>query len=352
MTKIMLDVRSFTFTGLFVLGIFYSLYFARGFFFPVILAALLSFLLAPIVHSLHALRVPRPLAAALVVASVLALLAVAIYVLWGPATRWIAETPERLARIERELTMVLRPMESVSEAAQRVEAITQGDGEGELRPTPVRVQGTSVVQVLLGQTKGVVAGALFMFVLLYFLLASGDLFLRKLVRTMRTFSDRKRAVRASREIQRDISTYLLTYAVINSVLGLAIGVAMRLLGVPNPLLWGVMAGLLNFIPYLGAAIGMIVVTLVALPVYESLGGVLIVPFAYLVLTALEGNIITPTIMGRRLTLNPVVVFLGVTFWFWLWGIPGAILATPLLVTFKVICDHYEPLEPVGEFLGR
>lgn len=350
--KIMLDVRSFTFTGLFVLGVFYSLYFARGFFFPIILGAILSLLLAPLVKGLVNAGIPRGLGAGLVVLGIVALFASAAYTLWGPATRWMAETPARMARIEAELQALLQPMESVSEAAERMEDLTAGSGEPQEPLREVRMERGSFTAFLLGQTRGVLTAALFTTVLVYFLLASGDLFLRKLVRVMPTLADKKRAVRITRDVQRDVSTYLFTYALINTGLGIAIGVAMRLLGVPNPLLWGVMAGLLNFIPYLGAAIGMTVVTLVALPAYPSLGAVLVVPLTYLGLTALEGNLITPLIMGRRLTLNPVVIFLGVTFWYWLWGIPGALLATPLLVTLKVVCDHYEPWSPVGEFLGR
>lgn len=350
--KIMLDVRSLTFTGLFVLGVFYSLYFARGFFFPIILAALLSLLLTPLMKGLVAARIPRGLGAGLVVFGVVALIASAAYTLWGPATRWMAETPARIARIEAEMQSLLQPMETVSEAAERVEDLTSGDGDTAGPPREVRVERGSFTSFLLGQTRGVLTAALFTAVLVYFLLASGDLFLRKLVRVLPTMKDKKRAVRITRDIQRDISTYLFTYALINTGLGIAIGVAMKILGVPNPLLWGVMAGLLNFIPYLGAAIGMTVVTLVALPAFPSLGAALVVPLTYLVLTAMEGNLLTPLILGRRLTLNPVAIFLGVTFWYWLWGIPGALLATPILVTLKVVCDHYEPWSPVGEFLAR
>ena len=146
--------------------------------------------------------------------------------------------------------------------------------------------------------------------------------------------------------------YLLTISVINTGLGITIGLAIFLLKIPNPALWGTMAGLLNFIHLLGATIGITTVGLVAFSTFENLGHIILVPAAYFVIHAFESNFITPIVLGHRLTLNPVIVFFGLIFWAWIWGIPGALIAVPMMAIFKIICDHIEPLAPIGEFLGK
>ena len=191
-----------------------------------------------------------------------------------------------------------------------------------------------------------------MIVLLYFLLASGDLFLRKLVRVLPRLSDKKRAIEIARQTEGHISTYLSTVTLINIALGLIVGVAMHLVGMPNAILWGVMAGLLNFIPYLGALATAGILAIVSVLTFDSLGRALVAPLLYLAINTVEGYLVTPMLLGRRLTLNPVVIFLGIILWGWLWGIPGALLAVPILATFKIFCDQIEPLAPIGEFLGR
>jgi len=159
-------------------------------------------------------------------------------------------------------------------------------------------------------------------------------------------------VEISRQIEHDISRYLLTVTLINAVFGSAVGLSMYFIGLPNALLWGVMAGLLHFIPFLGAIVGISVVTLVALVTMDQITSILLVPSAYLGLNLLEEYLFFPFLIGRRLLLNPVVIFIWLIFWGWLWGIPGALMAVPLLAIFKIVCDHIEPLAAVAEFLGR
>jgi predicted PurR-regulated permease PerM len=188
-------------------------------------------------------------------------------------------------------------------------------------------------------------------ILLYFLLASGDLFLRKLIGVLPKLADKKRAVQIARDIEENISIYLFTVTTINAALGIAAGLAMAWLGMPNPALWGVLAGVSNFIPYVGAIGVAGVLGLVALTAFGSASAALVPPLVFLTITSIEGYLVTPWILGRRLTLNPVVVFVSLMFWGWLWGLPGGLLAAPILATFKIFCDHIEPLAPVGEFLG-
>jgi predicted PurR-regulated permease PerM len=265
-----------------------------------------------------------------------------------PASQWVRSMPQDLTQLESRLRELLEPMHQVEAAAERVERITRSDGAAEQE---VRLDDGSLRERVLSSMKGLVGGGALMFVLLYFLLASGDLFTRKLIRVMPTFGDKRVALTVARQIQVEISRHLLTITIINAVLGVAVAMSMRVLGMPNPVLWGVMATLLNYVPYLGALTGVAVLCLAALGQFDELGRALLVPSVYLALTALEGSFVTPTVLGQRLRLNPVAIFVGLLFWGWLWGVPGAMLAVPILVAFKIVCDHYEPLAPVAEFLG-
>lgn len=337
-------------TALLILGLLFSLKAAASFFLPVVLAFLLSFVLAPVVRGMARLRLPLGLGAALVVLGLLGTLGAGLYWLSNPAADWIENAPRNLRRVERKLGLIKKQVETVSRATQEVEKITQMDDGGGVQEVAVRQP--SLADTLVGGARDLVVGAVVMFILLYFLLASGDLFLRKLVRVLPRLTDRKKAVTIARKMESRISTYLFTISLINLGLGAAEAAAMWALGLPNPLLWGAMATLLNFIPYLGAMVGTAVVALVSLVTFDELGTALAPPLVYLAVTAFEGYVVTPTILGRRLTLNPVVVFVALIFWGWMWGIAGALLAVPMLATFKIFCDQIEPLTPLGEFLGR
>jgi predicted PurR-regulated permease PerM len=202
------------------------------------------------------------------------------------------------------------------------------------------------------QTQSFLTSLVVVIALVYFLLASGDLFLRKLVKVLPNFTEKKRAVEIFRRVEDDISHYLLTATLINAGLGTVTALALYLLGMPNVMLGGVMVALLNFIPYLGAVVNFIILAVVAILTFDDLSHALLVPSVFLILTTLEGQFITPTILGRSLTLSPVVIFIGLIFWMWMWGIAGAILAVPILAVIEIFCDSFEFLAPIGEFLGR
>lgn len=345
-----LDVRSAALTGLLVLAVFYTLYFAQAFLLPVVLAVLLKFLLTPLVEGLKRLRVPEWAGAGLVVLALLGCLAGSLYLLLDPALDWLDRAPASLERVADKLEGLRGPVEQVNRATEEVERLTTRSGEPGTRT--VQVESQSLSGTLLGHAQAIVAGIAVMLALLYFLLASGDLFLRKLIRVLPTFDDKKRAVDIARALQSDVSVYLSTITLINIGLGVAVGAAMHLLGMPNPMLWGMMATVLNFIPYLGAVVGIAVMAIVALLTFDTPAQVVLPPLAYFVVTSAEGYFVTPAILGRRLTLNPVMILLGLIFWGWLWGIAGAVLAVPMLASFKIFCDHIKPLSTIGEFLGR
>lgn len=342
-------VRSLALTGLFVLAAFYTLYFARAFFLPIILALMLSFLLSPVVRALKKLHIPHGLGAALVVFGLLGSLGLGVYELAGPAYEWAEQAPRQFRRLERKLAEFKKPVQTMSKATQQMEKITQvGAGQ---EPRRVEVQTETLGERIFSQTTELVAGGSIMFILLFFLLASGDLFLRKLIRVLPSLSDKKRAVEIARQIEQDVSTYLVTITVINIALGLAVWGLMAWIGVPNPLLWGALALVTNYIPYVGALLMIAVLAMVGFLTFNDTAHALMAPGAFVGLNLLESYLVTPMVLGHRLTLNPVVVFLGLTFWGWLWGITGALLAVPIMVVLKIICDHSEPLRSIGEFLG-
>jgi predicted PurR-regulated permease PerM len=346
-----IGVRSLALSGLFLLASFYTLYFGRSFFMPLVLATLFSLLLSPVVRTMKRVaRVPEPLGAGVVMLALLGALGLGIYELSGPAYDWMAAAPQTLRKVEAKLRELKRPVATIGKATEQVEKFAQV-GAGQAKPQQVTVQAPSWGERLIGQATDVVAGIFIMLVMLFFLLASGDLFLRKLIRVLPRLEDRKRAVEIARQVEEEVGRYLGTVTMMNAGIGTAVWISMALVGMPNPLLWGVMVFVSNFVPYLGSILCYIVIAVVGFLTFDTLGRCLLPLGIYLLLNFAEAYVVTPLVLGRRLTLNPVVLFLSLTFWGFLWGIPGAVLAVPIMVVFKIFCDHIEPLAPIGEFLG-
>lgn len=153
------------------------------------------------------------------------------------------------------------------------------------------------------------------------------------------------------DIEKRVSRYLLTITVINAGLGVVVFAYLTVLGMPNAYVWGIAAFLLNFLPYVGGFVGAMLVGAFAIVTFDNVGYALLAPVGYMIATGVEGQLITPMVVGRRLAMNTVAVFLTVVFWGWLWGIPGALVAVPFLVVFKVVCENFEPLKTVGMFLS-
>lgn len=345
-----LQIRSIALTGIFLLLVLFTFKLAATFFIPVVLALLLNFLFASTIRTLQRFWVPPPLGAVLVVGFLVAAVGLGIYRLALPARDWMGKLPEAARQIEGKLKDVKQSVREVTKAGQEVDRLTKLD-TGE-KTQKVEVRKPSLGESLLEPTQDFLVSSGIVLVLLFFLLASGDLFLRKLVTVLPRFEDKKAAVAISHQIEDDISTYLFAITLVNAVFGLAVATAMFFLGMPNPLLWGVMAGLLHFIPFFGAVIGISVVTLVAAVTLDGIGTILLVPGVYLSLNILEEYIVLPLVVGRRLMLNPVVVFVWLVFWTWLWSVPGALMAVPLLAIVKIICDHFEPLAALAEFIEK
>ncbi len=344
------DVRSIALTGLFLLAIFYTIYFLRSLLLPIVLALLLSYLLRPIVRALAKVKIPPWLGAALLLLSLVGAIGFAVSRLAIPAAGWLEKAPYSLQEFQQRLQPMKKPMEKVAQASGAIENLTAANNPPTKTPT-VEVKQHPVADKLMVQTPEFLISALTMLILLYFLLAYDGVFLGKLIKLMPTLRDKKRAVSIANEIEGQVSRYLFTATVINCCLGIAVGTTVGLLGLRNPLMWGALVAVLNFVPYLGALTGIICMTLGAVLSFNNFSYALIFPASYLVLAILEGNFITPMVMGRSLTLNPVIVLLSLVFWGWMWGIVGVILAVPILAAFKIFCAHIEPMEPLAEFLS-
>jgi predicted PurR-regulated permease PerM len=343
------EIRSIAVTGLLLLAVFYTLYFARAFLLPITIAVLLDFLLSPIIRALKRLHVPEPVGAALVLLVLLGAVGAGGYTLAEPAREWMAKAPESLAKVQSRLRDLRRPVEQVTRTAEQVEAATEVSKRG---PDEVVLRGPRLSERLFGTTQSLLTGAMETIILLYFLLAAGDMFLQKLIKVLPLLKDKKKAVAIARETEASISTYLFTVALVNIGLGLAVTLVMLLLKMPNALLWGSLAALAEFIPYVGATVMLALLSMAGLAAFPTVGHALLVPGAYLAVNLIQANFISPMVLGRRLTLNPVAILVGLIFWWWIWGVGGAFVAVPLLATFKIFCDHIESLAPIGEFLGK
>jgi predicted PurR-regulated permease PerM len=340
--------RSVATTVIAVLLVFYTLFLAASLLVPIAAAVLLSMLLAPAVQLLERLHVPRLLASAIVVLSVVGLLGAGMAALAGPAKTWIERTAQSLQKLEQGFRATAKPIEDIKKATGQLQEATQvvaGPGVQE-----VRVAGPALGDLLLSGTPHVVASILATTILVYFLLVAGDVFLRKLVNVIPTFRDKKRAVDITRQIEADISFYLLNFTLVNVGLGVAMAIVTALLGMPNPLLWGVLVAVLNFVPYVGAITSTAMLAMAGLQTFDSVPQALVAPAILIGLVAISAEVVTPYVLGRGLLLNPVAIFIAIMLWGWLWGIVGVLLAVPLLASCKIICERVEPLHPVAEFL--
>ena len=335
--------------GIFILLATFALYFGRDFFMPVILAFLMALTLTPIVRFLRKRGIPAAVSATLLVGLSALIFGIGGFLLSGPITELISDAP-RIGRTLTERIAELRgPFERLLAISGQIDKAASTVNDAEVLRVSVQQPG------ILSQAAGTVLSAgtniAIVLVLSLFLLASGTLFYEKIVQSFASMSEKKRALRVVYDVEREISRYLLTVAIINAALGTVIGLGLWALGMPTPFLWGVMAALLNFLPYIGAATTIVIVAVISVVSFDTLSYALIPPAFVIFCQMMEGQILTPLVLGRRLELNAVAIFIAVAFWSWLWGFIGALIAVPLLVVIKVFCDHFEALHATGNFLS-
>jgi predicted PurR-regulated permease PerM len=356
------DVRNVALVTITVLAVFYTLYFAAEIVLPLLFALVLNLLLQPPKRLLHErLHIPAALTALLLIAALFCVIAAIVTLISVPASGWIARAPQSLPTLEHRFAYLSEPIDFVRHGMDELQKLVQsapppGQGEGQQQVAVQQSGGGmsamgGVGMSLLNGTRAAFGQILTVGVVLFFLLSSGNGLLRRLVEILPNFGDKKRVVEITTEIERNISGYLVTITVMNILVGLANGLSMWALGMPDPLLWGVVAFLLNYIPILGPVTGMVIFFFVGLFTSPSLLMAAAPVAVYLVVHIIEGETVTPMLLARRFTLNPVLLIVTFFFWDWLWGIPGALLAVPLLAITKIVCDRIPSLTPIGHLLG-
>jgi predicted PurR-regulated permease PerM len=250
--------------------------------------------------------------------------------------------------LQERLKFLSKPIAAFQKLALRAEGLAPGAVES--KPVAVQVEGTGLTARLLSGTRNLASGLLVTVLVLFFLLISGEMFLRRLVEILPTFKNKRQAVDISNQIESDISAYLLTITLMNAAVGIATAAAVALTGLGDPLLWGTIAFLLNFVPILGPMIAVVIFLVAGLLSIEPLWLAFVPAGLYLGIHIIEGETITPMLLARRFTINPVLVIVSLVFWYWMWGVPGAILATPMLAITKIVCDRIESLTPFGHFI--
>ena len=326
---------------------FATVYFARDLFLPIMIGLIVALTLSPVVRSLARLGVPEPISAVLLIFGACLILAGASYMLSGPISEILSDAPAMGIELREKLRGVLASLEDVKNASEQVEELANGG-----KSTPVvAVKQPGLLAFAAGSIANLTALTVVGLILAMFVLASGDMFYVKMVEAFPNFSDKRRAIRTARDIERQISHYFLTITMINAGLGVSIGTAVYLIGLPSPVLWGVLAFVLNFIPFVGGVVGTLLIAAFGILSFDTVGLGLVPAAIYAVLTSLEAQFVTPTILGRRLEINTVSVFLTVIVWSWLWNVPGALMAVPFLVLLKVICNNVPGLSVLGYFLG-
>ncbi len=316
---------------------------------PIAVSILLSLLLAPLVRWLREHRIPESIGAGLLVFGTITLLAVGTAFLAGPAGGWVRRSPALLAQIEAKVRQVIRPLHAIQESALKVEQAASGARDGGTQR--VEMQTPGLVQRVSISTISAVGATLGVAFLTYFLLATGQRLRRRLVSLPAEIRHQTRMEHALKEIERQTSRYLAFTTLISIGVGGATWVLLRVAAVPNAGLWGTLAGGLNFVPYVGALVSALLVGAATLVTFDGIERPLVVVGGFLLIHLVAGNLVTPAVLGRKLPLNTVALFVCLLFWGWVWGVAGVILAVPMTVMLKVIADHVDHLRPLAVLLG-
>jgi predicted PurR-regulated permease PerM len=324
------------------------LYFGHEVFIPVALALLFAMVLSNAVEGLHRWGLPRVVSALLMLLILITGVGAATDFLMEPAQQWLASAPRTIQVVERKIRPIERWMHRIEGLTHRAE---MGSQHGPIPPPGPAPAATLSGSDVLTATGATLAEVVTIVILAVFLLSGGPPMLARMAASLGSDLQAVHALRVIDAIRRELGRYYGTIALINLGLGAATAVSMLLLGVPNPYLWGAVAAVLNFIPYVGSATTLVLLAVVALVSFDDLGHVFGVIGSYLGLATLEGQVVQPLLVGRRLDLNPIIVFLAVWFGGWFWGVAGIVIAVPGLVALKVAATHSEHAGAVVAFLS-
>lgn len=342
------QTTSWAIKGIFIIMAFAVLTYGRAFFVPIIMAILLALVFSPLRRTMERWKISASVAAGVISFSFLALVLGVMFIISSSLQSWLMEYRELIPRAVEKIEILTGTVQPVIEATEELENLSKS-AEG---VQEVVVKEPDTMSSLASITPLIIGQIVLAFALMVFLLASGEMFYEKLVKVIPRIQDKQRAVKIFSNIESQLSQYLLTITLINLGLGVAVGLSMWALGMPDPVLFGVLAFLLNFIPYLGGAFGVALSFLVGLLTFDSLGAAVLPALVYWGLTSIEGQFVTPVLLGRKLKLNAVIVFLSVAFWAWLWSIMGMFLATPLLIVIKVFSDNMPDGKLLSVFLAE
>ncbi|MCB9919617.1 MAG: AI-2E family transporter [Planctomycetes bacterium] len=336
-----------------VLATIYTLAIAKPVLLPFVLAFLVKLVLDPPVRWLRRRGIPTALGATALLLVMLGAGAYGVYRISEPASRWMERLPGDLRevrmRVMSSFSGISGQLDSVEEVTKAVEEITKGDDAK--KPLEVAVVNQRPGTTLLGGLWDAGANLALVLVLALFMLTSSESLLRALVASTKCLGEGKAVVAMVHAIDRSITRYMLTIVVINVALGVCVAGICAAFGLPNPALWGVVATLANFVPYVGALAGVAVVAVLGITELDSLTFGILPAVCYGLLNLLEGMVVTPIVLGRSLTISPIVLFSWLLLLGWLWGIPGALIAVPLLVAFKIACDHIPRLQGLAKLLS-
>ena len=335
-------------SGLLLLAVLTACYVAATVVLPVALAFVLMLMLRPALRISERWHIPRIVAALALIVLLFGVAAGLATVLSPPAAAWVEKLPTALPRLQERLRFLGEPIAIVQKVFSQAEHL--GRPAALAMPVVTLEGGSNIPQRLLVFVGSFLGGLLETIVVLFFLLMSGETFLRRLVEVLPNFKNKRQAVEISQQIESDISVYLMTIASMNVGVGVLSGLAAWLCGLGDPILWGTLAFLLNFVPVLGPTAGVAIFFAAGLLSFDTFWQATLPAALYLGIHIVEGESLTPWLLARRFTLNPVLVVISLVFWYWMWGVPGAVLATPMLATLKIVCDRVQPLAPLGHFI--
>jgi predicted PurR-regulated permease PerM len=327
---------------LLVIAVMTISYLAADIVLPIVLAFLLNLLFQPGMRLFERIRVPRPLAALLLIFGTFAAIVGIATALAGPAAAWAEKLPGGVARLEERLKFLSEPIQTLQNFLHQLDTVGQSG--------TVVGSGPTMAETLFKGTQHFAGGFFETFLILFFLLISGDTFLRRTVEIVPSFKNKRRVVELSQQVEENISAYLVTITAMNATVGIATGLAMWACGLGDPILWASVAFFLNFVQILGPFVGVGLFFFAGLLTIDNGWQACLPAILYLSIHVIEGEAVTPMLLARRFTLNPVLVIISLIFWFWMWGVLGAVLAVPMLAIAKIICDGLKPLNALGHFL--
>jgi predicted PurR-regulated permease PerM len=317
---------------------------------PIVVAMLLTLMLSAPVRWLHGRRIPERVAAGIVVFGAIGIAVGSATFLAAPARQWVASAPETIQKLETKVRRMAMPLTALQRSADQMARATAPAAPD--APRTVQIAAPSIFARASLSTIAAIPVTLTVVFLTYFLLANGSLFRRKFAGLLPGRHELRRREHLLGQIEIAASHFLITVVAVNTGVGVLTALTLWAVGVANPFVWGGVAAILNFVPYLGPLITAALITVAGLASFDEPARALIAPAVFLVIHMTETNLVTPTLLGRHLPVNTVAIFVGLLFFAWLWGIPGAVLAVPLTVCAKLVCDHVPALTHVGELLDN